>query len=154
MEKSKPNGGSATEGLKGGERLVPVVEPVRAGSLRLEEVVGPVLRCGALLSVALIGTGLALLAALSRLAPERLSALGGVGGQRVLHTPTELLSGLGAADPTALIGLGLLVLIATPVVRVASTVVYFAWKRDRAYLAITGFVLLVLLAGFFLGGAS
>lgn len=46
-----------------------------------------------------------------------------------------------------LIQLGVLLLIATPVARVAFSVVAFALQRDRTYVVITLLVLAVLLAG-------
>ncbi|MGH7497905.1 MAG: DUF1634 domain-containing protein [Gemmatimonadales bacterium] len=45
-----------------------------------------------------------------------------------------------------LIQLGLLLLIATPVARVAFSLYAFARQRDRTYIALTAFVLLLLLA--------
>jgi uncharacterized membrane protein len=45
-----------------------------------------------------------------------------------------------------LIQLGLLLLIATPVARVAASLVAFLRQRDRIYTAVTGFVLLMLVA--------
>jgi uncharacterized membrane protein len=63
------------------------------------------------------------------------------------------LSGLHGLGPDSLMTLGLLVLIALPVVRVAMTVILFVVERDYIYLAITGFVLFVLLFGLFFGNA-
>jgi uncharacterized membrane protein len=48
-----------------------------------------------------------------------------------------------------LIQLGLVVLIATPVARVAFSLYAFARQRDRAYVLITAFVLTLLLASLF-----
>lgn len=48
-------------------------------------------------------------------------------------------------DPRSLIQFGLLLLIATPIARVAFSVVAFAVQRDRLYLGLTTMVLLVLL---------
>ncbi len=106
------------------------------------------LRYGSLLSTAIILVGVAVLAWSSRSEPLA------VGYRPAVHTPAQLLAGLRGSDPLAIVSLGLLVLIATPVARVASTVVYFLWKRDRVYLAVTGFVLLVLLAGFIVGSSG
>ena len=67
-----------------------------------------------------------------------------------------VLRGVAAGHPLDLIQLGLLMLIATPVARVALSVVAFAMERDRTYLVITAVVLLVLLAsltGVWRGGA-
>ncbi len=61
----------------------------------------------------------------------------------------QLLDGLIQLRPIAITQLGLLVLIATPVVRVAVSVVGFAREHDALYVAITTAVLLVLLASLF-----
>jgi len=45
-----------------------------------------------------------------------------------------------------LIQLGLLILIATPVARVAFAVAGFAWERDRFYAGVASLVLILLLA--------
>lgn len=58
---------------------------------------------------------------------------------------TGLLGGLGAFRPVAIAQAGLLVLVATPVIRVAASVVGFALEGDRLYAAITFGVLTILL---------
>ncbi len=55
-----------------------------------------------------------------------------------------------ALRPIGLAQAGLVVLIATPVVRVAASVVGFALERDRLYAAITLVVLAILLTSLFL----
>ena len=52
-------------------------------------------------------------------------------------------------DPVAIIQLGILLLIATPVARVAFLVGAFALERDRLYVAVSGTVLAVLLYSLF-----
>jgi uncharacterized membrane protein len=47
--------------------------------------------------------------------------------------------------------LGLLLLVATPVLRVAVSMVAFALQHDRTYTVISALVLLVLLMAFLLG---
>jgi uncharacterized membrane protein len=57
---------------------------------------------------------------------------------------------LGAVSPSdclAVIQLGLLLLIATPVARVAFSVVGFALARDRVYVGVTAAVLAILIYG-------
>ncbi len=56
--------------------------------------------------------------------------------------------GLAHLDPAALIQLGVLVLIATPVARVVFAAASFAGERDWFYLAVSLIVLSVLLFGF------
>ena len=53
--------------------------------------------------------------------------------------------------PFAVIMLGVLLLIATPVVRVAASMIAFAREGDRPYVAITLYVLIVLIGSFLLG---
>lgn len=52
----------------------------------------------------------------------------------------------------AIVDLGLLVLIATPVCRVVLSIAYFALSRDWLYTTITLLVLGILVLGFYLGG--
>jgi uncharacterized membrane protein len=59
-------------------------------------------------------------------------------------------SGLLVLRPIALAQAGLLVLIATPVLRVAASVIGFALERDRLYTAITLAVLAILLGSLFI----
>ena len=54
-----------------------------------------------------------------------------------------------AGDCLALIQLGLLLLIATPVARVAFSAFVFARERDRTYVAVTLVVLAILLLSLF-----
>jgi uncharacterized membrane protein len=51
----------------------------------------------------------------------------------------------------AIMQLGIVILVATPIARVAFSVGAFAWARDRAYVAITATVLLVLVYSLFGG---
>ena len=54
-----------------------------------------------------------------------------------------------ALDSRGLLQLGIILLIATPVARVAFTLAAFAVQRDRIYVVLTTVVLLVLLYGLF-----
>ena len=82
--------------------------------------------------------------------------LAGQGGAmpdyRVFHGAPEQLRGLGGIVRSALSGsgrgvimLGLLLLVATPVARVAFTAVAFAFERDRTYVVVALVVLVLLL---------
>jgi uncharacterized membrane protein len=62
---------------------------------------------------------------------------------------SAVVSGLVDMRPVALAQAGLLVLIATPVVRVLTSVVGFALEGDRLYAAITLIVLAILLVSLF-----
>jgi uncharacterized membrane protein YfcA/uncharacterized membrane protein len=61
------------------------------------------------------------------------------------HNLNAILPALGAGSPVAIITLGLLILLATPVIRVAVSIVAFAVERDWLYVCITLVVLTLLL---------
>ena len=65
----------------------------------------------------------------------------------------SIYAGLLELKPFAVIQLGVLVLLATPVIRVATTLVLFANEHDRNFILITLFVLLVLLFSLFIAPA-
>jgi uncharacterized membrane protein len=58
---------------------------------------------------------------------------------------SQIVNGAIALRARSIIQLGLLLLIATPILRVAFSLVGFAFERDRAYVAIASIVLAVLL---------
>lgn len=110
---------------------------------RFARIVSLVLLIGVSVSAALIGVGF--VAAL---------VLGWSGaGPDTMVDPadfSDLPERVRALEPLAITQLGLLVLIATPVVRVGFSVVGFALERDRLYVAITFAVLAVLLGSLLL----
>ena len=61
------------------------------------------------------------------------------------HTFSQIWAGLLALHPQSIIALGLLLLIATPVLRVAVSIVAFALERDFRFVVITGLVLVILI---------
>jgi uncharacterized membrane protein len=67
------------------------------------------------------------------------------------HTLGDVISGLAHGDPLAILTLGLIVLLLTPVARVAISIFAFARERDWLYVGITTLVLLILLVSFLLG---
>jgi uncharacterized membrane protein len=56
-----------------------------------------------------------------------------------------ILRGSAQGHPLAIVALGMVVLIATPISRVLLTLVGFLVERDRVYAALTSLVLLILL---------
>jgi uncharacterized membrane protein len=68
-----------------------------------------------------------------------------VGEPEELRSITGILHAAAAMRGRAIIQLGLLLLIATPVARVAFSLIAFLRERDRAYVLITSFVLALLL---------
>ena len=118
-------------------------EQTRAAS-SMNTVIGWILQGGVLTSAAVICIGILLLF----VHPDQLLS------QQLLvfpHTLRQVWSGLLALHPQAFIALGLLLLIATPVVRVFASIFAFALEQDRRYVAITTVVLAILLISFLLG---
>jgi uncharacterized membrane protein len=77
------------------------------------------------------------------------SILGGATHQSATTDFSDLPDRLVDLQPLAITQLGLLALLATPIVRVAASMVGFALERDRLYAAITLAVLAILLASVF-----
>ncbi len=75
-----------------------------------------------------------------------------LGAQVATHATGDF-SGIGEGlvhlRPFAIVQLGLLVLLATPVLRVATSVLAFALEGDRLYAAVSGIVLVILLTSIF-----
>jgi len=67
------------------------------------------------------------------------------------HTLGEVWIGLLGLHPQAVIALGLLLLIATPVVTVTTSAIAFGIERDRRFVVIALLVLAILLTSFLLG---
>src|SRR5262245_62135519 len=118
-----------------------------AGAPRDEQMdllISYVLRSGVLLSAGLLILGALLygVSALRGSAPASPS---------FPHSLGDIFSGLARGDPMAVLSLGLLVLLLTPVARVLISIFAFARERDRLYVGITTLVLLILLVSFLLG---
>jgi len=108
--------------------------------------IGWVLQGGVILSAAIILIGLFLLSLQpDKFAPQKLDLFP--------QTFSQVWAGLLILRPQAIITLGLLLLIATPVVRVAVSIPAFAIERDQRFVVITTIVLLVLLFSIFFVGA-
>jgi uncharacterized membrane protein len=67
------------------------------------------------------------------------------------HSASQVLHGLASFEGRSVIMLGLLLLIATPVMRVAVSIFAFMYEHDTRYVVITTIVLVFLLLGFLLG---
>jgi uncharacterized membrane protein len=127
---------------------------------RMELVISYVLRIGVLLSAAIILVGIGLFAlrqdtGYARVLPHHLTDLLAFHQPRGPgYFPTSIaavVAGTLGGKPYAIIGLGMLLLIATPVIRVALSVFFFLAQRDWLYVGITLFVLAVLILSFFVG---
>jgi uncharacterized membrane protein len=67
------------------------------------------------------------------------------------RTLPDVIAGLGRFEGEAVLALGLLLLVATPVIRVAVSIAAFVYQKDRVFVAITAVVLALLLLSFILG---
>ena len=71
----------------------------------------------------------------------------------VTHSLAGIQEGLARGSARAWIGVGLMLLIALPIVRVAFMVILFGVERDWPFALLTLFVLVLLLSGLLLGKA-
>lgn len=114
------------------------------GKERTTLMIGWILRGGVIASAAIMLLGLLLL----------LFRPGGLTDRRLEtfpHTLGEVWMGLLGLQPQAIIALGLLLLIATPVVTVTASAIAFAIERDRRFVVIALLVLAILITSFLLG---
>ena len=117
----------------------------------MEQLIGRLLQVGVLLSAAvtLIG-GLLLLRDHGSAAPA-FTAFHGQPGN--LTSLIGILRGVRDGRSDSIVQLGVVLLIATPIARVAFTLVAFLIQRDRTYVVITLLVLALLLYGLIFGKA-
>ena len=115
---------------------------------RIEVIIGNLLRAGVLVSAAVVLLGASIY--LSRHAHDPADYRVFRGEPSEYRTIRGVIQSLivGRGRGQGLIQLGLLLLIATPIARVALSVVGFAIERDRLYVAFTLIVLAVLLYSF------
>jgi uncharacterized membrane protein len=70
------------------------------------------------------------------------------------HSFGQLFAGLGRGDPQAIVVAGLVLLVLTPVMRVAVSIFTFVYQHDRIFVVVTSLVLAILIASFLLGKAG
>lgn len=116
---------------------------MRAADERMEQLLGGLLRLGVLVAAAIVLCGGALYLLHEGRSVRSYARF--VGEPAELRSVTGVLRSALALEGRALIQLGVLALIATPIVRVALSLVGFALQRDRMYILITLFVLTLLL---------
>jgi uncharacterized membrane protein len=111
----------------------------------VETAMGTLLRVGVFASAALVVAGgvAYLLQRGGHVTHYRVFA----GAPEGLTTPAAIVHGALALDPAALIALGLVVLVLTPVARVVFALLAFAMQRDRLYVVFSLIVLCVLFIG-------
>jgi uncharacterized membrane protein len=117
---------------------------------RMEVIMGRLLQVGVLLAatVVLVGGVIYVIAH----AGERSNYRVFTAAPLELRHPAAMLRGIARGDAAAIIELGILLLVATPICRVMFAVIAFAVERDRLYVAISLAVLAVLLFGMFRAG--
>jgi uncharacterized membrane protein len=113
---------------------------------RIEVILGNLLRIGVLVSAAVVLVGASIY--LSRHAHEQADYHIFRGEPSEYRTIRGVIQSVINGRGQGLIQLGLLLLIATPIARVAFSVVGFAIERDRLYVAFTLIVLAILLYSF------
>ena len=124
----------------------------RWSDTEVEQMIGRLLQIGVLISATIVLIGGTMFLIQHGRAP--------VGFHDFSTTPTPLWSlggiihGALALDSASIVQLGLVLLIATPVMRVALTLVAFAVQRDRLYVMLTALVLALLLYGLIRGHAG
>ena len=114
---------------------------------RMETMMGRLLQAGVLLASAVVLAGgvLYLQAHMGKTVDYRTFA----GAPGNLRSIRGLLRLLRVGDPAAIIQIGVLLLIATPIARVVFAVIGFVLERDRFYVGVSLTVLAVLMAGLF-----
>jgi len=120
---------------------------------KVEVLISNLLRTGVIFSLGLIVLGTVVSFAQH---PEYLTERFSVGSASaprtaILHSLSDVAAGLKAFNGEAIVTLGILLLIATPVVRVGVSIFAFIYQRDRLYTFITATVFCLLLLSFVLG---
>lgn len=123
--------------------------------LDLESVIGLVLRYGVILGSSVVAVG-SLLAPL-RIGsypgcPTELNSVVGADVGRPILSPAAFLAGLLRLNPLCIIETGVLILLLIPFFRVVAGGAMFVSRKDWKYVAISTFVLGVLLFGTFVVG--
>jgi uncharacterized membrane protein len=138
---------------------IPAIEPQAnpvAHPEATELLISNILRAGVLLSAALVILGTVITFARHR---SYLTDSGQLDQLKdgSLGFPTsfpQIMTGLAHFEGRAIVMTGLLVLVATPILRVAISIVAFLQVRDRIFAGITSIVLMLLIASLTLGKAG
>lgn len=118
---------------------------------KVDLIIGRLLQAGVLLAAAVVLVGAVLV--LARHGGEVADYRTFVVGVEGLRSLRGIVHGAFTLDARSVVQFGLVLLILTPVARVALTLVAFILERDRTYIVVTVIVLAVLLYGF-LGGKA
>ena len=110
---------------------------------RVETIVGNLLRAGVILSALVVLSGGIVFLIRHGMEPANYRVFRGEPSE--LRHVRGIFRGIAALHSRAIVQLGLLLLIATPISRVALALFGFAEERDRLYMVFTGMVLIILL---------
>jgi uncharacterized membrane protein len=132
---------------------IPEQAAARGGIHQVEIVISNLLRIGVATSLVIVVIGMVLTFVHH---PEYLSSRDALKSllsakSEFPHSMEEMAAGLMVLRGRSVVILGLLLLIATPVMRVAVSIIAFLYERDRVFAIITTVVLMLLLLSFFLG---
>jgi uncharacterized membrane protein len=117
----------------------------RSTDRQVEQVIGRLLQVGVLVAAAIVLVGGVALLIQHGGTPADYHVFRGE--PEALRHVDGILLGVLARDASAIVQLGLVVLIATPVARVALTLVAFLVQRDRTFVALTALVFALLVYG-------
>lgn len=115
----------------------------------VELYIGKLLRYGVILSSIITITGGIIY--ISQHPDQQLNFKTFVGAPNYLRELTTLLPAVIKFDGMAIIQLGVAVLIATPILRIAFSIVAFAIEKDRMYIVITCIVLAIIVSNMIFG---
>ncbi len=119
----------------------------------LNEAIGKILRYGIVLSSAVVAVGLVLMLLVPPPGtPGTLQGALTADFGRPTLSLSALSAGVGQGSAVSVLQLGILILLATPIVRVAASVLLFLRERDMLYVGITALVLTMLLLSIFVLG--
>jgi uncharacterized membrane protein len=115
--------------------------------IEIEHILGNILRIGVLISASIVLVGAVLyLAGHGKEVPDY---YGFVFNPFSVNDPVGLLQEVAALNSLAIMKLGILLLIGTPILRVIVSVVAFIYEKDLMYVLFTLAVLTVLIFSFF-----
>jgi uncharacterized membrane protein len=115
----------------------------------VEQTIGRLLQLGVLLAAGTVSIGAILLLVQHGGAPASYSVFHGE--PRELRSVIGIIRAAATGNAAAIVQLGLVLLIATPIARVGFTLVAFILQRDRTYVWITSVVMTLLLFGLIFG---
>jgi uncharacterized membrane protein len=114
----------------------------RCGELEIETILGNLLRAGVLLAAAVVSVGLGLYLHAHASAPAEFGVFKGEPPE--LRTVAGICRDAASLSAPGIMQFGLLLLMATPVARVALSMLAFACQKDKIYVVVTLVVLSVL----------